>query len=345
LFKDTELGTPQGGIISPLLANVYLHDLDRYMERYTGLSHKEKTERRRAGLANYVYARYADDFVILSNGTRAQAEEMRKEIAGFLSANLHLALSMEKTKITHLNDGFDFLGFNIRRSMGGEGMTTKVLISDKGRDKHLNVIREATSPSTHEDSVLLKIKALNRIIAGWCRYYQYTSKASTQFAELEHETFWRMAHWLGRKFKVSIPQAMVRFRQGNQLGEGKTLLTRHSEFPTQQYRKRFLKPNPYTTRERLEREELPDESPWPGFEDRPGWADIRCKAQERDNWTCRICKTEGLTLETCQVDHIIGYSYYKRPVDANKLENLQTLCIPCHKRKTEEDRQRESRMH
>jgi group II intron reverse transcriptase/maturase len=61
LFKDTELGTPQGGIASPLLANVYLHELDRYMRRYTALSDREKRQRRRRGLPNFVYVRYADD--------------------------------------------------------------------------------------------------------------------------------------------------------------------------------------------------------------------------------------------------------------------------------------------
>src|SRR5262249_16924292 len=66
LFKDTRLGTPQGGIVSPLLANVYLHELDRYMERYTALTESQRrARRRRQGLANFVYARYADDFVIL----------------------------------------------------------------------------------------------------------------------------------------------------------------------------------------------------------------------------------------------------------------------------------------
>src|SRR5437763_1353948 len=79
LFKDTKLGTPQGGIVSPLLANVYLHELDKFMRKYTGLPQTAKTARRKAGLANYTYVRYADDFVILCNGTRTQAEAMREE--------------------------------------------------------------------------------------------------------------------------------------------------------------------------------------------------------------------------------------------------------------------------
>jgi RNA-directed DNA polymerase len=342
LFKGASLGTPQGGIISPLLANVYLHELDSYMERYTGISRFEKTARRKAGLGNYVYVRYADDFVILSNGTKGQVKEMREEIRNYLASNLRLSLSMEKTRITHLDDGFDFLGFTIQRKMGNNGMKTKILISKKGEEKHLNAIRAATSPDTHEDSVTLKIKALNGIIAGWCRYYQYTSKASTQFKRLEYKTFWLMAHWLARKYRLAMPDVMRRFREGCNLTDGETTLTRHTQFPTLRY-KRPLKPNPYTTQESIEREEFPDENPWRGFESRPGMADLRRQVMERDGMTCRLCKTP-VTPETCQVDHIIRYSRFKRPVDANRLRNLWTLCIPCHRAKIESERRMESRV-
>jgi RNA-directed DNA polymerase len=343
LFKDTNLGTPQGGIISPLLANVYLHDLDQFMERYTALSRPEKTARRNAGLANYTYIRYADDFVILSNGTKDQTEQIREEVRNYLASALRLTLSMEKTRITHINDGFDFLGFTVQRSMGHNGMKTKVLISKKGEVKHLNSIRAATSPNTHKDSVILKLKALNRIIAGWCRYYQYTSKANTQLGRLEYKTFWLMAHWLGRKYQLSMPQVMHRFCKASSLTDGDTTLTRHTKFPTLQYKKRFLKPNPYTTQERIEREEPPDDTPWTGFEDRPGWADLRRQVMARDNMACRLCKAP-VTPETCEVDHIVRYSRFRRPVDANRLGNLWTLCIACHRTKTESERQTESRM-
>ena len=227
--------------------------------------------------------------------------------------------------------------------MGHDGMKTKVLISAKGEAKHLSTIQAATSPNTHEDSVTLKIKALNRIIAGWCRYYQYTGKASTQFARLEHKTFWKMAHWLGKKFQLAMPQVLRRFCKDGSLTDGETTLALHTTFKTLQYAKRFLKPNPYTAQERIEREDYPDENPWPGFEDRPGWADLRRQAMERDGMTCRICKAP-VTPETCEVDHIIQYSRYKRPVDANRPENLWTLCIACHRRKTELERRMESRM-
>jgi RNA-directed DNA polymerase len=84
LFRDTSQGTPQGGIASPLLANIYLHELDRYMQRYTALSLQEKRRRRHAGHANFAYIRYADDWVVLCNGSRAEAEALKEELTTFL---------------------------------------------------------------------------------------------------------------------------------------------------------------------------------------------------------------------------------------------------------------------
>jgi RNA-directed DNA polymerase len=350
LFKETKLGTPQGGIISPLLANVYLHELDRFMgPRSFGVSLKDKRRNRSKGRGNYVYIRYADDFVILSNGSRADAVEIRQEVHNFLRDYLRLTLSMEKTKVTHLNDGFDFLGFHLRRSMGGKKMGVKTLISDKGYQKHLGYLKAALAPTTTGDAIVAKITALNKAIPGWCRYYQYTSKASTQFRKLEHEAFWLLAHWLCKKHKTTMPTCLKRFYQkGNSLGIGQLRLVKHSDFPSLTYAKRIFKPNPYTTltaleREALPREELPESSFWTGAEERPGWSDIRLAALKRDGYRCRLCQAL-LTSGTAQVDHIRPVRRFKRPVNANFLENTQTFCTACHDKKTALDRQAESRV-
>jgi group II intron reverse transcriptase/maturase len=343
LFKDTTLGTPQGGIVSPLLANVYLHELDKYMQKYTDLSGQDKTKRRTQRLANFVYVRYADDFVVLTNGTKEQAKAMKEELHNFLSTTLRLDLSMEKTRVTHLNQGFDFLGFRFKRSMCGKGTSTRLLIPETKAQKHLDKLKEALDPSTHEDSAELKLKAINRIIAGWCRYYQHTSKVSKQFGELEYKTFWLMAHWLCRKYQISMPTCMRRFRTKDGLGTEHTRLLRHHSFKFQPWKKGFLIPNPYTMVAILEREELPIEDPWTGYEERPGWADIRLTVLQRDNFTCGLCKKE-VTYPEAQIDHLRPYSKFKRPVDANRLENLWTLCADCHERKTQCDRQMESRV-
>jgi len=75
------------------------------------------------------------------------------------------------------------------------------------------------------------------------------------------------------------------------------------------------------------------ESVWTGREARPNWADSRIAAIKRDNYTCRSCG-KRVTIKTAEVDHIKGYKYFKLPVNANKMENLQTLCKSCHKTKT-----------
>jgi len=341
LFKNTRLGTPQGGIISPLLANVYLAALDKYIRQWTALPTKEKTARRTKGKGNFVYLRYADDFVALSNGSKEEAEEMKQNLRQFLQEKLSLELSKEKTKITHLNDGFEFLGFKIHRSIGAKGMTTKVLIPKESVNKLMNKIKLATDRSQHQDSVNNKILALNRIINGWSAYYQYTSKASTIFNHVDQEVFWSMAHWLGRKYQITMPQVLKRFGSPRLGTKEHRLVRAYEKFPTRQYKIRFLKPNPYTTQEAVTREELPGDTFWSGFEPRPGMADLRPLILERDENLCQMCETQ-VTPETAQVDHIRPVRRFKRPTDANVSENLQTLCIPCHRKKTEADRRMES---
>jgi RNA-directed DNA polymerase len=343
-FRDPTLGTPQGGIISPLLANIYLHELDRDMERYTSLPQREKTKRRKQGFAHYLYVRYADDWIVLCNGTKAQAEAWREELYVFLKSTLRLDLSKEKTKITHLNDGFKFLGFWIQRARGHDGMKTKVIIPQEAMDKVKGKIALALAPTSHRDSVMAKILALHSLIGGWCRYYQYTSQAATQYSQLEYHTFWGMAHWLGRKFKLNMATVMQRCLREKGWTTGKLYLSRPTEFPTLQDKQRFLKPNPYLIQEKkLEREVLPSETHWTGYEARPGMADLRPLILERDEYTCQLCGAK-VTASTAQVDHIRPIRRFKRPIDANVDWNLWTLCLPCHEEKTKYDRQAESRV-
>src|SRR6267142_4352435 len=100
-----------GGVLSPLLANIYLDELDKYMEsNYLSTPGWKRIQLRRKGKSNYLYVRYADDFVVLCNGTKAEAQAMKEELKGVLT-NMELTLSEEKTKITHITEGFTFLGY------------------------------------------------------------------------------------------------------------------------------------------------------------------------------------------------------------------------------------------
>ena len=117
VLRDNHAGTPQGSILSPLLSNVALSALDEHIARAPGgpaASRSERSKRRRHGLPNYRLIRYADDWCLVVSGTRADAEALREEIAGVLSP-MGLRLSEEKTLITCIDEGLDFLGWRIQR--------------------------------------------------------------------------------------------------------------------------------------------------------------------------------------------------------------------------------------
>jgi len=169
------------------------------MQRYTKISIPDRSRRKGRGLANFLYVRYADDFVVLCDGTKEQAETMRRELHEFLKSELMLELSLEKMKVTHASEGFEFLGFLIDRNIVGSGRwAPRIRIPMRAMEKVRAKIRAALAPKTHEDSVRLKILGLNRIIGGWCRYDQTTSGPRFYFGKLSHESFEFMAHGRGR---------------------------------------------------------------------------------------------------------------------------------------------------
>jgi group II intron reverse transcriptase/maturase len=346
LFKDTKEGTPQGGIVSPLLANIYLHELDKYMEKtFLSLSSRQKDKRRAQKLGNCTYTRYADDFVVLCNGGKAQAEGIREELFQFLKEHLKLTLSKEKTKITHVNDGYTFLGYLIWRRRGQEGMTTKLLIPDTAIKKIRDKITEALDRTSTNDSAVARIVATNQVISGWCHYYQYAADASRTFNWLGWHAHWKMAHWLGAKYRIdSMPEIMKKLHDGKQFTVNGCLFKSTERYRSASYRKRFFPPNPYTMETVAITRELSQlEGHWTGYERRKGMADVRTLVIQRDNLTCQQCGAK-VTYSTAQVDHRRPYRRFKLPVNANRMDNLQTLCIPCHNKKTKSDRQVESRM-
>lgn len=349
LFKSTSEGTPQGGIVSPLLANVYLHELDRFMSRLTDLSDWEKQQRRRRGRGNFVHIRYADDFVVFCNGTRAEAETMRTKIHAFLADELKLTLSLEKTKITHLDDGFKFLGYAIRRHTTGTGQKlSKFLVPQEACRECRATILRITSPTYADCSVAIKILALNLYIRGWANYYRYAYNASKTFAQMDHFIYQLMIRWLARKFRCKLKQIIRRFNRRVDgvitLATGGLALLRMSGIDTQQLRARSFS-NPYQLpHAEFVRETLMKlEGHWYGDERRPGMDDLRRLTLRRDRYTCQICG-RPVNPQEAEVDHIRPVRRFKRPIDANVYGNLQTLCVDCHEAKTKSDRQRESRM-
>lgn len=248
-FASTLTGTPQGGIVSPLLANIYLSSLDRPFERvwqhqtrYIGCS----TYYRRRGQATYRLVRYADDFVILLRGTREQAEAIREEAARILKGELEMELSKEKTLVTHVDEGFDFLGHHIRRVSWGGKLVGWHYPSKKSLASIKRKVHNLTTRSTTYLSLKELLMALNPVLRGWSTYFRYGCSKKT-LAYVDHFTWWRVFRWLRKKHpKRSWKYLKDRYCGGRwTLQEGGIELFRPSQVKVERYRfrgKRILLP-------------------------------------------------------------------------------------------------------
>ena len=187
-WHDTDEGTPQGGIVSPLLANIYLNELDRYiMSLWGGLpSTVRENPKRSASLTPCFIVRYADDFVVLVRGTHEQAERLKVQIAEFLDQELHLELSAEKTAVTAVEDGIDFLGFTIRRRPRGTLITPSQKAMRRFRDKVKQIAWEGFGLDDQAAVTLL-----NRYLTGWGMYYRRVS-SSQAFSEADYYVWHRV---------------------------------------------------------------------------------------------------------------------------------------------------------
>ncbi len=186
----TEAGTPQGGIISPILANM---TLDRIENKLADKYHKNKSGRIDSNHAKYKvnFCRYADDFIVTAK-TEEIANEVKELIKDFLK-DRGLELSDEKTLITHIDNGFDFLGWNFRKYKG------KLLV--KPSKKSIDKVTEKISDTIDKGKTWKQeelINALNPIITGWSNYHQ--SVVSSKIFRKIDSRIWNMLwHWAKRR--------------------------------------------------------------------------------------------------------------------------------------------------
>ena len=176
--KDTHTGTPQGGILSPLLANIALSVLDEHLmapwQPGGAMSDYHRRGRHRAkGLPTWRIVRYADDFVVLVHGTQADTEAIREDVADVL-APMGLALSPAKTQVVHMSDGFDFLGFRIqwKRKRGSNKWYVYTFIADRPIRSVKAKIRALTHRKSQQDLGRVLIR-LNQIMRGWANYFKH----------------------------------------------------------------------------------------------------------------------------------------------------------------------------
>ncbi len=224
-FQETVEGTPQGGVISPLLANIALHGMEEAIKEYAlqepltkwtmAYSEKKGQHRKRISdperMDSLALIRYADDFVIMHQnlevvlGARKVIEQWLKPIG--------LELKPEKTRITHtLNEyekekpGFDFLGFNIRQyevhTQKKRGYKTLIKPSKKSVRTHYEKLKAVFDSHKTAPTVAL-ISRLNPIIRGWCNYYSGVTSKNT-FSKLDNLIWKRLWRWYTDDIQINL---------------------------------------------------------------------------------------------------------------------------------------------
>lgn len=199
-YAPTAEGTPQGGVISPLLMNIALHG----METAAGVRYKPWRSTRGWSMPGTpVLIRYADDLVALCH-SRHQAEQVKERLAAWLAPR-GLSFNEDKTRIVHLSEGFEFLGFNVRHYR----IPGKLLIKpSKAAVKRFRDRLRAEVRNLHGANALAVISRLNPILRGWAGYYR-TVVSKKVFGDIDFTLWWTLFKWGRRQHNTKTGQWIV----------------------------------------------------------------------------------------------------------------------------------------
>jgi len=332
-FSPTQEGTPQGGVISPLLANIALHGME--------------TAVRKAYLTKDQPAlvRYADDFVVL-HSTLAGVEKAKQMMETWLQG-IGLELKPSKTRITHTlgmsqeKGGFDFLGFNIRQYRVGKthtvqnghgkplGFKTLTKPSKEAIKRHIaemgKIVRD--QQAAPQEALLM---ALNPVISGWANYHR-TGVAKQIFSYCDHRLYGMLQHWGRSRHPNKTAGWVARKYWGLNQGQGWTFRTQdgvvlrdHAATSIRRHVKVKGAASPYDGKIAYWAQRLKDH---PLTNSRTGYL---LKLQHGRCAFCGLYLKDGELLE---VDHIIP----QRLGGDDRLMNLQLLHRHCHDQKTAQD--------
>lgn len=355
-------GTPQGGIVSPLLANIYLNDLDQWMaDQWDVYTAKERQRHLRQGTGRPCFlTRYADDFVVLIHGTQDDGEQVKAQIATFLGEHLHLELSAEKTLVTPVTQGFDFLGFHIRKYPE----STRITPSRKAIATFKEKVAERTWTGFSHDDVA-GIVNLNRYLIGWGQYYRRVS-SSKLFRSLDHYVWWRV---MRTTYRLRVQRGRLTFgqhirkhikpyrfdsnkknrkRRGAHYGvwadeaQQNAHIVMKLAFLPIQYVALHPQLNPYLPADRAKLEkrkqlvklldDLAKNDPPPNPKYGPEWPITRKLVLDAAGNCCQECG-RATRKRAAHVHHRIPLRLFRKRRTAHKLENLESLCPRCHRRR------------
>ena len=244
----TDAGTPQGGIISPILANMVLDGIEDIVK-----NHKARFQKMVNGVIIYRHTnrlnfiRYADDFVITGR-TPEDLQLVQKDIEKFLNIR-GLELSKEKTHITNIRDGFDFLGFNFRKYPNDKVIVTPTKDGIKSFKSKIKEIFKKYNSS----SLTMLITKLNPLLRGWANYYRFVN-SKVIFSKLDSYIWRKSLNWMKRihqrrETKKYYKQYFKPFPnyKSDVLSDGRQFVYRLSTLPLKEFIKIKSEANPYDT--------------------------------------------------------------------------------------------------
>ena len=333
----TVKGVPQGGVVSPLLANIVLNKLDWFLHGKAKYG-KETRRTRYHGEPNLRFARYADDWcVFLTRTDKHYAESLREEIREFLLDQCGLELSLEKTKVTHVRDGFEFLGFRLKQGIGMKGkLVPKIKIGQKAISNIRLRLNEVTRYRPMQESIDTRVQSASAVIRGWSNYFKIAHNFSTMAGRLDNIAHWTIVKAISRKNDISTKAVHRKFYFSSRIGVSpdRTIV----RFSDTKMSLDFRNPIKYEPGKGIYLEDHEWEADIRNPEkNRPGQMDLKLAALERDGNQCRNCGCLVVS-ETSHVDHIKPVHKFAGFEQANTLDNIQTLCLYCHKQKSRLER-------
>lgn len=320
-FSPTDTGSPQGGIISPLLANVALDG----MERLFGCEWPDGRPRspaHRKGIDKGIsLVRYADDFVVTAPTREVLETHARPRIEEFLR-DRGLTLNEAKARVVEINDGFNFLGFHVRKY--GRGEKTLVVPQKEKVVKHPRAIKAYLD--THRQAPAGQvIRDLNPVIRGWANYYRHVS-ASRTFAKVRHRQWQMLWRWAKRRHpKKPIGWVKARYFRDDaywtfQAGEAE--LAKPDATPITRFTKVTGGQTPYDPAHRLYwRERMKTQVAGETYSKQ------RLMLHRSQEYVCALCGIRFIPGEAVQIDHII--SRYRGGSD--DLANKRLVHPCCHR--------------
>ncbi len=271
--------------------------------------------------------------MFITRGSKRYAERLRDRIREVLDRDCGVCLSDEKTRITHVRDGFDFLGFRMTLGVGQGGThVPRIKVPRKAITRIVQRLNEAMRYRPLQESGAVRIVRGSAVIRGWSNYFRIAHNFSQAANTLDHQAFWIATKTLCRKFDLTTAKCLRRYRFGSAIGiDDRCTLMRAQEVKMITH---LHAPDPYRPGTGCYLEDLDWEADFRLLESgRPGRMDTKALALFRDGYRCRKCG-ERVTFGSSEADHIKPVKHFASFQQANVLTNIQILCLECHKDKT-----------